>query len=209
MLGTVTANATDIILPVKPGEILGGKYRVEQVLGEGGMGVVYVAEHVELREHVAVKVLHPRRASDSEIVRRFLREGRTAVKIRSEHVARILDVGTHDTGHLKLPYIVMELLEGHDLEHELELAGPLPMAVAVGYLLQAIDDARCVDECEMLVDAGASNKYSVPAAQKGGNTLKCRILHAVKALTDPESADASSYCRAAIGEAPCNRFGRC
>jgi hypothetical protein len=66
------------------------------------------------------------------------------------------------------------------------------------------EDAQCVAECETLVDAGSGIKYSVPAAQKGGNTLKCRLLHAVKALTDPESADAPSHCRAAIGEAPCN-----
>jgi hypothetical protein len=67
-------------------------------------------------------------------------------------------------------------------------------------------DAQCVDECEMLEDANVvgGNHYSVPAALLGGNTLKCRTLHAVRALTNPTSADAPSYCRAAIGEAPCN-----
>jgi hypothetical protein len=66
------------------------------------------------------------------------------------------------------------------------------------------EDAQCVDDCEMLDDAKAGNGYSVPAALMGGNTLKCRTLHAVRALTDPKSPDAPGDCRAAIGEAPCN-----
>ncbi|HEX7600492.1 MAG TPA: serine/threonine protein kinase, partial [Polyangiaceae bacterium] len=76
------------------GERIAGKYEILEVLGEGGMGIVYVALHTELNEHVAIKMLHPKRAGDQEVVTRFVREGRTSVKIRSEHVARVLDVGT-------------------------------------------------------------------------------------------------------------------
>lgn len=143
MLSAVTASPAELALPLRAGDVLGGKYRIEQVLGEGGMGVVYVGFHLELREHVAIKVLHPRRASDPEIVARFLREGRTAVKIRSEHVARILDVGTHDTGHLKLPYIVMELLEGQDLAHRIDSGGALPVPLAVDLVFQTCEALAC------------------------------------------------------------------
>ena len=83
--------------------MIAGKYRVERVLGEGGMGVVYEAEHVALRERVAIKLLHKKRSADAEISRRFVSEARTAVKIKSDAVARVLDVGTTEDG---MPFIV-------------------------------------------------------------------------------------------------------
>jgi serine/threonine-protein kinase len=116
------------------GELLAGKYRVERVIGAGGMGVVLAAMHVHLEERVAIKLI--KGATDQEAVQRFLREGKAAVKIRSEHVARVLDVGTLDTGS---PYMVMEYLEGGDLSSVLRRQGPLPIPVAVAYLLQACE----------------------------------------------------------------------
>ena len=141
MLGPVTAGPSN--LPVRPGDVLGGKYRLEHALGEGGMGVVFVAEHADLRAHVAIKVLHPKRATDEEIVRRFVREGRTAVRIRSEHVARVLDVGMHDASGQPLPYIVMELLEGEDLAHRIDTGGPVAVAQAVDLVLQTCEALAC------------------------------------------------------------------
>src|SRR6187200_179148 len=101
--------------PVSPGEILAGKYRVERVLGAGGMGVVVAALHLELDQRVAVKFLLAHIASP-EATARFVREARAAVKIRSEHVARVIDVGRLEDG---APYMVMEYLEGRDLAAEL------------------------------------------------------------------------------------------
>src|SRR5882672_4730972 len=98
--------------PVQEGEILARKYRVERVLGQGGMGVVVAARHVELDELVALKFLLPEALSEPEAVARFLKEARAAVRIKSEHVARVHDVGQLDSG---APYIVMEYLEGSDL----------------------------------------------------------------------------------------------
>ena len=92
-----------------PGDLLAGKYRVERILGVGGMGVVVAARHVELDERVAVKFLLPHVPPHGEPVARFIREARAAIKIKSEHVVRILDVGRLDNG---APYIVMEYLEG-------------------------------------------------------------------------------------------------
>ncbi len=98
--------------PVPIGEVIHQKYRLDRVIGRGGIGVVVAAEHLQLRESVAIKFLLPGPARDAAMVARFLREARAAVRIRSEHVAKVLDVGTTDAG---APFMVMEHLEGTDL----------------------------------------------------------------------------------------------
>jgi eukaryotic-like serine/threonine-protein kinase len=120
--------------PVRIGDVLDGKYRVERVLGEGGMGVVVAAEHLLLGGRVALKFLLPETARDAELVSRFRREARAASKIQSEHVARVMDVGALHDG---APYLVMEFLEGRDLAAELRARGSLPVAEAVDLVLQA------------------------------------------------------------------------
>ncbi|MFZ5892720.1 MAG: serine/threonine protein kinase [Myxococcota bacterium] len=121
-------------MQAKPGEIIAGKYRVERVLGEGGMGIVVEALHMQLDERVAIKFLLPQALGNEEAVARFAREARAAVKIKSEHVARVSDVGTLESG---APYMVMELLQGQDLAGLVHDSGPLAVADAVDYLLQA------------------------------------------------------------------------
>ena len=118
----------------KEGDILAGKYRVERVLGRGGMGVVVAAEHTALRQKVAVKLLLPDAAKREDATERFLREARASVAIQSEHVARVMDVGTLDTGE---PFMVMELLRGSDLGTVIHERGPLPPVEAIDYILQA------------------------------------------------------------------------
>jgi len=119
--------------PVHPGDVLGGKYRVERVLGSGGMGVVVAAVHVELGQRVALKFVLPHALGDGEVASRFLREARAAVKIDSEHVARVLDVGRLES---QAPFMVMEYLEGHDLSLHARGAS-LPIEQAVDFILQA------------------------------------------------------------------------
>lgn len=119
---------------VEEGQILAGKYRIEQVLGVGGMGVVVAARHMQLDTKVAIKFLSPSMLSNEESVARFAREARAAVRITGEHVARVLDVGTFDTG---APYMVMEFLEGTDLAGWLHDKGVLPVDQAVEFVLQA------------------------------------------------------------------------
>jgi serine/threonine protein kinase len=121
-------------IPVQPGDILARKYRVERVLGIGGMGAVVAAIHMELDQRVALKFLLPSVAAKREVVERFAREARAAAKIRSEHVARVTDVGMLENG---TPYIVMEYLEGRDLDAIVTQDGPLPIQIAVDYVLQA------------------------------------------------------------------------
>ena len=119
---------------VREGDVLAGKYRVERVLGAGGMGVVVAAHHIHLDEKVALKFLLPEALGDSNAVARFAREARNAVKIKSEHVARVFDVGTLETG---APYMVMEYLNGVDLAGWLRQRGPLPFEEAIDFVLQA------------------------------------------------------------------------
>jgi tRNA A-37 threonylcarbamoyl transferase component Bud32 len=121
---------------VKPGDVLAGKYRVEQILGEGGMGFVVAATHITLEERVALKFMRAEAMAQQDGAQRFLREARAAVKLKSSHVARVLDVGTLETG---APYIVMEHLDGADLAHVLAARGALPLPEVVDYLLQACD----------------------------------------------------------------------
>src|SRR6187549_3477435 len=95
--------------PVDVGDILLGKYRVERVLGQGGMGTVVAARHIELGELFAIKLMLLAALDHREAVERFLREARAAARLRSEHVVRVNDVGRLDNG---APYMIMEFLNG-------------------------------------------------------------------------------------------------
>lgn len=129
-------SASHVAAGVNEGDILAGKYRVDRVLGAGGMGVVVAAHHVELDDRVAIKFLLPEALHNGEAVARFAREAQAAVKIKSEHVARVTDVGRLDNG---APYIVMEYLEGLDLSAWLQQRGRLSMEQAVEFVLQACE----------------------------------------------------------------------
>jgi serine/threonine-protein kinase len=118
----------------RPGDVVAGKYIVDRLIGSGGMGVVVAARHLQLGERVALKFLLS--STDESFAARFLREAQLAVRIKSEHVARVLDVATLDDG---APYMVMELLEGSDLDRLLRDEGPPPLAVAMDYVLQACE----------------------------------------------------------------------
>lgn len=128
--------------PVRTGDILAGKYRVERVLGAGGMGVVVAAEHLQLDARVALKFMTPEMLEDREAVTRFLREARAAARLKGEHVTRVSDVGTLDND---APYLVMEYLEGEDLGQLIQRSGPQGVAESVEYIRQAceaIDEAH-------------------------------------------------------------------
>ena len=115
-------------------ELVPGKLRIVRRIGAGGMGVVYEAIHLGLARRVAVKVIHPQSSESVEARTRFFREARAMALLQSEHIVQVLDVDTLPEGD---PYMVMEYLEGRDLKRELAKRGPLPVAEAVGYLIQA------------------------------------------------------------------------
>jgi serine/threonine-protein kinase len=118
----------------QPGDVILGKYRVERVIGLGGMGAVVSARHLQLDERVAIKFLLPAMLSNEEVVQRFLREAKAAIRIRSEHCVRVLDVGTLETG---APYMVMEFLEGRDLAAIGDSQPVLPIPDVIDWVLQA------------------------------------------------------------------------
>jgi eukaryotic-like serine/threonine-protein kinase len=123
-------------IPVRSGDVLAGKYRVDRILGVGGMGIVVAATHLQLHQKIALKFMLPEATHVPALLERFAREARAAAGLKSDHVARVLDVGTLDSGS---PYMVMEYLEGSDLGSVIETRGALSIDVAVDYLLQACD----------------------------------------------------------------------
>ena len=124
-------------VPVAIGDVLAGKYRVDRVLGVGGMGVMVAATHLQLDQRVALKFMLPRGLVHPGLVERFARARRAAaVRLKSDHVARVLDVGTLGSGS---PYMVMEYLDGRDLGDVIEASGAMAVHEAVDCVLQACD----------------------------------------------------------------------
>jgi serine/threonine-protein kinase len=132
-LGYGPQSEPEFEMPFMPGEILAGKYEVLGLIGVGGLGFVVAANHIELGEKVALKFLRPDAMANAEAVGRFSREARASVQIKSEHVARVFDVGNLPDG---VPYIVMEYLEGKDLGVLVTERGALPIRTTVEYVLQ-------------------------------------------------------------------------
>jgi eukaryotic-like serine/threonine-protein kinase len=130
--------------PLQAGQIIGERYRVGDVLGGGGMGVVRAGTHVLLGTPVAIKVIHSELKGDAEVVQRFINEARAAAALKGEHIAHVFDVGALDSGE---PYLVMEQLEGMSLDQYLAGRGPLSLGQAIDIVLQV---------CEGLAEAHAA-----------------------------------------------------
>ncbi|MGZ3425960.1 MAG: serine/threonine-protein kinase, partial [Polyangia bacterium] len=111
--------------PYQEGTLLAGRYRIERRLGEGGMGRVYEAEHLELGRRVAVKVMRRKYADQKAMVERFRLEARSASKIGHPNVVQVFDYGTTDAGE---GFIVMELLKGAPLSEVIKQQGPMELS---------------------------------------------------------------------------------
>jgi tRNA A-37 threonylcarbamoyl transferase component Bud32 len=122
-------------VPLNVGQVLDQKYRILRLVGEGGMGAVYEAEHTFLGRHVAIKVLSPEFAHNREAVRRFYREAQAAARIGHENICEVTDVGQI----VQSPYIVMQLLQGKSLAAAIVDAAPFPMGRAVDIATQVLD----------------------------------------------------------------------
>ena len=175
--------------PLAIGGSVADKYRIERLLGEGGMGFVFEATHLQLGHRVALKVLNSAVMADKEVVERFLREGRALARLSGEHIARVSDVGTLVTGE---PYMVMEFLEGRDLARELSARGPIPVVEVVEYIAQA---------CEALAEAhvrGIVHRDLKPAnlflTQKldGESSIKVLDFGISKLIQDDGSIDSAN-----------------
>jgi eukaryotic-like serine/threonine-protein kinase len=120
---------------VAVGEVIGSKYKLLRLLGDGGMGSVYEAEHLRLGTHVAIKVLHSDLARRSGLIERFLQEARVSAQIRSPQVVHVTDVEATPDG---IAYLVMELLQGETLAAVQKRERTLPVATACEYTLQIL-----------------------------------------------------------------------
>ncbi len=134
-LGAPSSLSADARLPVA-GDTIAAKYKLVRVLGSGAMGVVYEAIHTRLRQRLAIKVLRPDIRNFNDVLTRFEREAHASAQLRSVHAARVIDVDALPSG---LPYIVMEYLEGRDLDAELSATGPMPIQLAVDMTMQVAD----------------------------------------------------------------------
>jgi serine/threonine-protein kinase len=130
---------------IRPNDVIAGKYRVEGIIGSGGMGLVVSAKHIAMGSRVAIKLLRLEDEADPKgAISRFVREARAIARIQSDHVVRVIDVAALPDG---TPYMVMEYLEGRDLKHLIAERDQLPIPEAIGYVLQA---------CEGLAEAHAA-----------------------------------------------------
>ena len=139
----MSTDAANEAAPIEPetrdpliGTVVAERFRVERLLGEGGMGRVYVAEHTGIGKRVALKCLNPELAGNKMVVDRFVREARAAAAAGNEHIVDVFDLGTLDDG---APFIVMELLSGKELRDVLDDEGPLPIGRAIGFIRQVCD----------------------------------------------------------------------
>jgi len=158
---------------------------VERSLGAGGMGTVVAARHIQLRSSVAIKILSPQALRLPGAVDRFLREAQAAASLRSDHVGRVTDVGTLESG---APYLVMELLVGKDLQAILKERGRLPLEEALDFLLQtceAIGEAH--DKGIIHRDLKPANLF-VMTRLNGQPLLKVLDFGLAKVLDDSRAA---------------------
>ena len=177
-----------------PGEVVAGKYRVERVLGRGGMGVVYAAHHLLLSQPVALKMMLPEVALGPEAVTRFVNEARAAARLESSHVARVLDVALEGG----TPFLVLELLEGSDLAALSRASGPLPPATVVDWLMaamEAVAEAHSVGIVHR--DLKPSNLFL--AKRKGGTTIKVLDFGISKVIAGHDEGGVSTASNAVLG----------
>ncbi|HEV7859787.1 MAG TPA: protein kinase [Pyrinomonadaceae bacterium] len=136
--GTVLEKTSDPLV----GQTLASKYRIEELINEGGMGAVYRGTHTLMDKTVAVKVLHPALAADDKIVARFSREARAASRISHPHALNVTDFGESENG---IVFLVMEYLRGQTLKEVIRTEGPMSLTRAVGIIRQvsgALDAAH-------------------------------------------------------------------
>jgi serine/threonine protein kinase len=125
-------------LPKLPelGDVIAGKYKLLRPIGEGGMGAVFAAQHIVLEQTVAVKLLFSEVLEKPGTAARFVKEAQAAARLRTDHVARVMDAGTTEDG---MPFIVMELLEGSDMAEVLRIKGRLGVQEVADAMIQACE----------------------------------------------------------------------
>jgi serine/threonine-protein kinase len=130
-------------LPVGPGDVIAGRWRIAREVGRGGVGAVFEA-HDPDGKRAAIKLLLPHWRKHERLVERFAREARVLMRLTTPHVGKLLDVGNLDKVHGDLPFLVLEYLEGVDLEKLIAQRGRVPWHQAFAW---------CADACDGVVEA--------------------------------------------------------
>jgi serine/threonine protein kinase len=181
------------ILPAE-GEILDGKYRITRRIGEGGMGVVYEGFHLHIHKRVALKFLTPAAMECRELIARFEREARASGQLSGPHAVQILDVSRMDSG---LPFIVMELLVGRDLDREMRIRCGEPFTVS-----DAVD--LVLETCDAMAEAHAAGiihrdlkpaNLFLASQEDGSRIVKVLDFGISKILREPQP-DVTETCTA-------------
>ncbi|HKE19224.1 MAG TPA: serine/threonine-protein kinase, partial [Kofleriaceae bacterium] len=182
------------------GQVLDGRYRVEELIGEGGMGRVYLAEHVDIGRRVAIKILHPVYGRMPDLVERFRREARAASKIGHPHIVDVTDSGTTDDGSV---YFVMEYLEGVELATVIDRDGALDVARALritSQICRALSAAHAVgiihrdlkpENIFLTVREGAADfvkvlDFGIAKSSEAEEARSKRLTHPGMAMGTPE-----------------------
>lgn len=174
--------------PDLAGLVIAGRYEVESLLGQGGMGSVWKGRHLTLGNPVAIKFLHPKLTRSAEARRRFENEGKAAARISSRHAVKVHDYGVADNGY---PFIVMEYLEGNTLEQVIKRSGPrlldevTAIVTQVARALEAAHEAGIVHR-----DLKPDNIFLAkdPEAGKLGYTVKVVDFGIAKLVHEDTSA---------------------
>lgn len=179
-------------LPDLSGTVVAGKYRVEHLLGQGGMGSVWAGRHVTLGQMVAIKFVHPKLAGSAEARRRFDNEAKAAARIKSRHAVSVYDHGVSETGQ---PYIVMEYLEGEALERAIRTRGKLPFSEVVQIVAQSARALSAAHEAHVVHrDLKPDNIFLAKdsEASKLGYSVKLVDFGIAKVVQDEAETGASS-----------------
>lgn len=182
-----------------PGMVIAGRYRVEQLLGKGGMGAVYVVRHVKTEEKLALKVLHTE-INDAMAIERFQREARAPARIDSDHVVRVTDADAAPELD-GAPFLVMELLKGRGLDHELAEQSVLLPETTVQWLRQL---ARGLDKAHQLgiVHRDLKPENIFLSAREDGSTHVKILDFGIAKLTQAEAGSGAKTATGALTGTP-------
>jgi len=183
---------TDSPLPDLTGTVVAGKYKVESLLGQGGMGSVWSGRHVTLGQLVAIKFVHPKLAGSGEARRRFDNEAKAAARIKSRHAVTVQDHGVSEAGQ---PYIVMEYLEGESLERAIRRRGKLPFGEMVQIVAQSARALSAAHEAHVVHrDLKPDNIFLAKDTEAGkwGHSVKLVDFGIAKVVQDDAETGASA-----------------
>ncbi len=183
---------TDSPLPDLSGTVVAGKYKVESLLGQGGMGSVWSGRHVTLGQLVAIKFVHPKLAGSTDARRRFDNEAKAAARIKSRHAVTVQDHGVSEAGQ---PYIVMEYLEGESLERAIRRRGKLPFGEVVQIVAQSARALSAAHEAHVVHrDLKPDNIFLAKdtEASKWGHIVKLVDFGIAKVVQDEAETGASA-----------------